>query len=112
MIYFTSDPHFGDPRVLRIDCRPFPDMAAHDAALIANWNEAVSDDDDEVWHPGDFISSRAGDCDQFLAWLHGRKHLVLGNNDPETTTQATGWTSVQHYAEIRTCGEFSPGHGP
>ncbi len=30
--YFTSDTHFGDPRVLRIDRRPFPDLATHDAA--------------------------------------------------------------------------------
>ncbi len=33
MIYFTSDTHFGDSRVLRIDRRPFADMAEHDAAL-------------------------------------------------------------------------------
>jgi calcineurin-like phosphoesterase family protein len=101
MIYFTSDTHFGDPRVLRIDRRPFPDMAAHDVALIDNWNEVVRDNDD-VWHLGDFMSSRAGDCDQLLSRLHGRKHLIVGNNDPTTTIQAKGWTSVQHYAEIRT----------
>jgi calcineurin-like phosphoesterase family protein len=101
MIFFTSDTHFGDPRVLRIDRRPFPDMAAHDVALIQNWNGLVGEDDD-VWHLGDFMSARAGDCDQLLSRLSGRKHLVVGNNDPITTTEAKGWASVQHYAEIRT----------
>jgi len=100
MIYFTGDTHFGDPRVLRIDRRPFPNMAEHDLALIENWNTVVGQDDD-VWHLGDFISVKAGDCAELLAKLNGRKHLIIGNNDPEKTTGADGWTSVQHYAEVR-----------
>jgi hypothetical protein len=59
MIYFTSDTHFGDPRVLQIDRRPFPDMTAHDLALIENWNERVGNEG-VVWHLGDFMSARAG----------------------------------------------------
>ena len=98
MIYFTSDTHFGDPRVLRIDRRPFSTMAEHDAALIANWNTVVGKDD-EVWHLGDVISKR-GDCESLLGALNGRKHLIIGNNDPETTTGAQGWSSVQAYAEM------------
>ncbi|MBB4526281.1 UNVERIFIED_ORG: calcineurin-like phosphoesterase family protein [Rhizobium sophorae] len=39
---------------------------------------------------------------QLLSKLTGRKHLIVGNNDPVTTTEAKGWASVQHYAEIRT----------
>lgn len=99
MIYFISDTHFADPRVLRIDRRPFPDMVQHDVALIRNWN-AIVDEEDEVWHLGDFMSARGGDCDQLLSRLNGRKHLVIGNNDPVTTATAAGWASVQHYAEI------------
>ncbi|KQR72952.1 hydrolase [Rhizobium sp. Leaf384] len=98
MIYFTSDTHFGDPRVLRIDRRPFSTMADHDAALIATWNSVVGDDD-EVWHLGDVIA-KGGDCEQLLAALNGRKHLVIGNNDPDTTISAKGWSSVQSYAEM------------
>ncbi|WP_092938128.1 metallophosphoesterase family protein [Rhizobium sp. 9140] len=103
MIYFTSDTHFGDPRVLRIDRRPFSTMADHDAALIANWN-AIVGEDDEVWHLGDVISPR-GDCAALLDALNGRKHLIIGNNDPETTTAAKGWSSVQAYAEILLDGQ-------
>jgi calcineurin-like phosphoesterase family protein len=100
MIYFTGDTHFGDPRVLRLDRRPFPDMVEHDVALIRNWNETVGPED-EVWHLGDFMSARGGDCTELLARLNGRKHLIVGNNDPATTTNSSGWDSVQHYAELR-----------
>ena len=103
MNFFTGDTHFGDPRVLRIDRRPFATIAEHDAQLIVNWNEVVGHDDD-VWHLGDFMSARAGDCAALLGELNGRKHLIIGNNDPETTTHSSGWASVQHYAEIHAEG--------
>ncbi|MBY5460459.1 hydrolase [Rhizobium leguminosarum] len=100
MIYFTGDTHFGDPRVLRLDRRPFFNMVEHDAALSRNWNETV-DTKDEVWHLGDFMSAKTGDYAELLARLNGRKHLIIGNNDPATTTNSPGWESVQHYAELR-----------
>jgi calcineurin-like phosphoesterase family protein len=103
MIYFTADTHFCDRRVLNIDHRPFPDMAAHDAALVDNWNAVVKPEDD-VWHLGDFMSSRGEDCGRILSMLSGRKHLIIGNNDPENVTAASGWKSVQHYAEIEVDG--------
>lgn len=94
MIFFTGDTHFGDARVLRLDRRPFATMAEHDAALIALWNETVAADDD-VWHLGDVIAPH-GALDALLAGLHGRKHLIVGNNDPPSTVEANGWASVQH----------------
>ncbi|MFF0952973.1 hydrolase [Rhizobium leguminosarum] len=100
MIYFTGDTHFGDPRVLRLDKRPFANIVEHDEVLIRNWNQTVGTDD-EVWHLGDFISASGGGCPELLARLNGRKHLIVGNNDPTTTTNAPGWESVQHYAELR-----------
>ncbi|MBX4862851.1 hydrolase [Rhizobium sophorae] len=100
MIYFTGDTHFGDSRVLRLDKRPFANMVEHDDALIWNWNQTVGTDD-EVWHLGDFMSASGGECAELLARLNGRKHLIVGNNDPTTTTNSPGWESVQHYAELR-----------
>jgi calcineurin-like phosphoesterase family protein len=101
MIYFTSDTHFGDARVLRIDRRPFANMVEHDAALIKTWNDTIGPDD-EVWHLGDVMSSRSTeDAELLLSRLNGRKHLAIGNNDPVPVTQAAAWASVQHYAEIR-----------
>ena len=105
MIYFTSDTHFGDPRVLRIDRRPFTSMDEHDAALIERWNAVVAADD-AVWHLGDVMARRAGPCDALLSRLNGRKHLIIGNNDPPEIVQAIGWESVQHYAEMTLDGHL------
>lgn len=102
MIFFTSDTHFSDPRVLRIDRRPFGSLTEHDAALVDNWN-AVVGPEDEVWHLGDFTRR---DADGFLARLNGRKHLIIGNNDDEATLSAPGWASVQHYAELTLNGSL------
>lgn len=99
-IFFTSDTHFGDPRVMRIDRRPFASLPEHDAALVARWNEAVAPED-EVWHLGDFALGRNRErVAELLGQLQGRKHLVIGNNDGEATVANPAWTSVQHYAEM------------
>ncbi|KQT90515.1 metallophosphoesterase [Methylobacterium sp. Leaf466] len=98
--WFTSDTHFGDPRILRIDRRPFRDLPSHDAALIANWNTVVLPDD-EVWHLGDFALGPDNDAvAALLASLNGTKHLIIGNNDGPGTLAAPGWDSVAHYAEL------------
>jgi calcineurin-like phosphoesterase family protein len=105
-IYFTSDTHFGDPRVLRIDKRPFGSVPEHDAGLIERWNAVVSPKD-EVWHLGDFaLHVRPERIAELLGVLHGRKHLVTGNNDGEATLGAVGWASVQTYAELKVGGTW------
>jgi len=97
--HFTSDPHFGDPRVLRIDKRPFPDLATHDATLIANWNAVVAPED-EVWHLGDFALGPPPErLAEIIAALNGIKRLIVGNNDGPATLALPGWASVAHYAE-------------
>ena len=99
-IFFTSDTHFGDPRVLQIDRRPFDSVALHDAALVARWNELVASND-EVWHLGDFaLGAKLDRIADLLAELNGRKHLIIGNNDGEATIRNPAWASVQHYAEM------------
>lgn len=98
--WFTSDTHFGDPRILRIDRRPFRDLPSHDAALIANWNAVVAPDD-EIWHLGDFALGPSDEAvAAILAGLNGTKHLIIGNNDGSGTLAAPGWASVAHYAEL------------
>jgi len=105
-VFFTSDTHFGDPRVLRIDKRPFDTVPAHDEALVARWNEAVTPED-EVWHLGDFaLHVRPERIHELLGRLNGRKHLIAGNNDGPATLAAEGWASVQPYAEL-----MLDGHG-
>ncbi|GJE83336.1 calcineurin-like phosphoesterase family protein [Methylorubrum thiocyanatum] len=103
-VFFTSDTHFGDPRILRIDRRPFPDLPSHDAALVAAWN-AVVGPDDTVWHLGDFALGPPPECvAALLGDLRGHKHLIVGNNDGPATLAAPGWTSVAHYAETEVEG--------
>lgn len=96
--FFTSDSHFGDHRTINIHKRPFVSTTEMDAALIRNWNAAVGPDD-EVWHLGDFASKPAAAA-ALLERLHGRKHLLRGNNDPDGTCTAPGWASIGDYAEI------------
>jgi calcineurin-like phosphoesterase family protein len=71
-------------------------MAQHDAALIHTWNDVV-DEDDDVGHLGHFMSAQGGGCDELLIRL-------IGNNNPETTTPASRWTSVEHYRELAVDG--------
>jgi calcineurin-like phosphoesterase family protein len=101
--FFTSDTHFGDVRRLRVDRRPFGSVDEMDRAMVERWNEAVGPDDD-VWHLGDFAGGGSGRTAELLAALHGRKHLVIGNNDPAGTTEQAGWASVRHYAEMEVDG--------
>jgi calcineurin-like phosphoesterase family protein len=99
--YFTSDTHFSDHRVLNLYPRPFASVAEMDAELIRRWNAAVRPED-EVWHLGDFART-ARRAAEVLAQLNGRKHLIVGNNDPAPDAPH-GWESVAPYAEIERDG--------
>lgn len=105
MIFFTADTHFSDPRILRLDRRPFSSLKEHDVALAARWNETVAPDD-EVWHLGDFAKGPASTVSSLLSCLNGRKHLIIGNNDGAATIEASAWTSVNHYKELALDGSF------
>jgi calcineurin-like phosphoesterase family protein len=103
-VFFTSDTHFGHAGAIARFRRPFADVAAMDAAMVARWREVVRPSD-EVWHLGDFaIGRRADEMAAILAALPGRKHLVAGNNDGPGTLGLDGWASAQPYAEIEVEG--------
>ena len=106
MMFFTADTHFGHPGALGLYRRPFDGVAAMDAAMERLWNATVGPDD-EVWHLGDVavgprpsVPVPAERVAALLSRLHGRKHLVAGNNDPQATRGWAGWHSVRDYAEI------------
>ena len=103
-ILFTADTHFGHAGALALHRRPFASVAEMNAAMVARWNETVGPDDD-VWHLGDFaVRTPAAAAALLLQSLHGRKHLVTGNNDPPEIAALPDWTSVQPYAEITVNG--------
>ena len=103
-VFFTSDHHFGDARRLGIDRRPFANAAEMDRAMTERWNATVGPDD-TVWHLGDLTRHRdPGRIADLLGGLHGRKHLIVGNNDGPETLAWPGWASVGHYAEVEVDG--------
>lgn len=103
-MFFTADTHFGHAGARTLYRRPFPTTAAMDEAICRRWNETVQPDDD-VWHLGDFaLRMQAAEAGALLRSLHGRKHLITGNNDPEPMRALDGWASVQAYAEIEEAG--------
>ena len=95
-VFFTSDTHFADHRVLNLYPRPFASTAEMDAALLARWNETVGPAD-EVWHLGD-VARTARAAAALLPRLNGTKHLITGNNDPAAVAEL-GWASVRPYVE-------------
>jgi calcineurin-like phosphoesterase family protein len=105
-VFFTADTHFGHGGARTLYRRPFASVAETDAAMTERWNATVAPED-EVWHLGDFaIGPRPEALAALLAGLHGRKHLVTGNNDGPSTLALPGWASVQPYAEL-----MLDGHG-
>jgi calcineurin-like phosphoesterase family protein len=103
-IFFTSDTHFGHGGALGLYRRPFASVAAMNEGLVERWNERVGPED-VVWHLGDFaIRQRPAVMTALLARLHGRKHLISGNNDPPAARELEGWKSVQPYLEIEVDG--------
>jgi calcineurin-like phosphoesterase family protein len=102
--YFTSDQHFGHAAARGFYRRPFASVAEMDQKMIERWNSVV-DRGDEVWHLGDFAvrqSPQRVAC--LLGALHGRKHLIVGNNDNISVTGCALWQSVQPYAEVTVDG--------
>jgi calcineurin-like phosphoesterase family protein len=106
-VYFTSDHHFGQAAALSFYRRPFASVAKMDEEMIDRWNSVVRHEDGgEVWHLGDFAVRQSTErVAHLLATLHGRKHLIVGNNDDAVVTGCAGWQSVQPDAELTVDGK-------
>ncbi len=100
--FFTADTHFGHAGARGLYRRPFPTVAAMDAAMEERWNGAVAPED-TVYHLGDFALGHAAPG-PLLARLHGHKHLLTGNNDGSGVTGLAGWASVAAYLEVTVDG--------
>lgn len=71
---------------------------------IGRRNEVVALSDD-VWHLGDFAVRQSPErVGYLLDVLHGRKHLIAGNNDDAGVTGCPGWQSVQPCPEMTVDG--------
>lgn len=74
MIWFSSDLHFNDPRVINSTGRPFKDLTEMNTTLVNNWNSVV-DKEDTVYILGDF-----GDF-TYTNYLNGKLILIKGNRE-------------------------------
>lgn len=80
MIYFTADTHFGHSNIIKFCNRPFNSVEEMNDTLIDNWNSTVNDDD-EIYHLGDFGWKDNKLNLDILYKLNGTKYLIKGNHD-------------------------------
>jgi calcineurin-like phosphoesterase family protein len=78
--FFTADLHLGHANIIDYCQRPYAGPWEMNAALIDNWNETVSPDD-EVWVLGDVAMGKLRETLPLVSLLNGHKQLVAGNHD-------------------------------
>jgi len=83
MFWITSDTHFGHQLMTKY--RPWDTVEEHDAALIANWNRVVGEDD-TVLHQGDVVMGLRRENLPVMERLNGRHVLIPGNHDNCSST--------------------------
>jgi calcineurin-like phosphoesterase family protein len=99
-IWFTSDHHWGHTNILRFSQRPFADVEAMNAALIANWNRVVGAED-TVYHLGDIFWLPPSEARPLRDRLHGRICLIRGNHDKTADSMRSAFGWIKDYEEIK-----------
>ena len=79
-VFFTSDTHFGHNNIMKFCQRPWKTVEEMDNALIQNWNSVV-EENDIVFHLGDFAFAPNWRWKELLEKLNGRIYLIMGNHD-------------------------------
>lgn len=94
-VFFAADTHFDDASIIRYENRPFENAAAMNEAIIENWNNVVSEDD-EVFLVGDVGNT------SYVEKLNGIKYLIKGNHDtlPDEEYIKSGFVKVYDYPII------------
>lgn len=103
MLYFTSDLHLGDEKVLiSRNGRPFSNIEEMNNTIIDNINRVVGEDD-ELWILGDFaFRVDKAEVQKFRNRINCRNvHLVYGNHDQDYSQEHI-FQSVQYYKELKT----------
>ena len=98
--FYIADTHFGHSNCLRFDSRPFSNIEAHDAALIANWN-AVVQPADHVYVVGDFAYRNEKPVSFYTDRLRGHIHLIRGNHDKRTPEYEGCFETVDDILKIK-----------
>ena len=85
MIYYISDLHLGDERIMKLCSRPFLSTNELFETLVSKWNAKVTDSDD-VYVLGDIANGSSDLVKTFFSRVKGRKHLIVGNHDEDFIT--------------------------
>ena len=99
-VFITADTHFGHKFMAEL--RGYTNRAEHDEMLTSFWNRDVSPTD-EVYILGDFSFQPKEEAERQFAKLNGRKHLIVGNHDPNRV-QKLGWETVNQMLSRKFCG--------
>lgn len=90
MIYVTSDLHLFHNKPFLYEPRGFASIEEHNEAIIQNWNNLISEDDD-IYVLGDLLLGGADTLEsglQLISSLKGRLHFVRGNHDSNKRWEA------------------------
>lgn len=79
-IYLVADTHFNHNNIIEYCNRPFNDIDEMNDAIVKNWNDVINDDD-IVYHLGDFGFGSLEELKEIFDKLNGRKYLIMGNHD-------------------------------
>ncbi len=80
MWFFTADEHYGHANIIRFCQRPFEDVDAMDAELIARHTSVVGRED-TVGPAGDSPLQRTARAKEYIGQLHGEHVFLRGSHD-------------------------------
>lgn len=103
-IFYISDAHFFHQNIISFCKRPYTSVAEMNAALVANWNSKVTDED-TVYFLGDFALGKFTDEEikAIFDSLNGKKHLIYGNHD-HGNIKKLPWESQQDILTVKDSG--------
>ena len=79
-LFFSSDPHYFHPKIIKYEDRPFNNVEEMNEIMINNHNKKVGKND-YIYYVGDFSFGTPEQTCKLLDRLNGKKYMVLGNHD-------------------------------
>ena len=103
-IWWTSDPHFMHKNVIRFCDRPFANTDEMDAALVANYNKYVKEDDTLIF-VGDLSLGKKNRIRPILNSIKCKnKILVQGNHDTKGALPRDCFTLIVNRMSVMIAG--------
>jgi calcineurin-like phosphoesterase family protein len=90
--YLLSDLHPDHTNIIRYCDRPLEDVDEMNEALVGNWSQTISKDDEVVFIGDLTVSSEFGVFKQWIEQLNGTVQFVLGNHDTYIMPNLDGLT--------------------